>query len=72
MCDLIQMKKLNINTIRTSHYPPTPKFLNMCDEMGFYVMLETDLECHGFVNRTPDSYAYDMVDNPDAWPGTLS
>ena len=69
MYDLKQMKKLNINTIRTSHYPPTPKFLNMCDEMGFYVMLETDLECHGFVNRTPDSYAYDMVDNPDAWPG---
>ena len=41
--DLKQMKKLNINTIRTSHYPPTPKFLNMCDELGFYVMLETDL-----------------------------
>ena len=29
--NLILMKKLNINTVRTSHYPPTPKFLNMCD-----------------------------------------
>jgi len=66
--DLQQMKKLNINTIRTSHYPPTPKFLDLCDEMGFYVMLETDLETHGFVNRTPNAPGYDMVEEPDAWP----
>ena len=56
--DLILMKKLNINTIRTSHYPPTPKFLDMCDEMGFYVMLETDLETHGFCERHT-GYSYD-------------
>lgn len=49
--DLKLMKKLNINCIRTSHYPPTPKFLNMCDELGFYVCLETDIELHGFVTR---------------------
>ena len=67
--DLRLMKKLNINTIRTSHYPPTPKFLDMCDELGFYVMLETDLETHGFVNRTPNTEGYDMVENPDAWIG---
>lgn len=67
--DLTQMKKLNINTIRTSHYPPTPKFLNMCDEMGFYVMLETDIETHGFVNRTPEVERYDMVEHPDEWIG---
>lgn len=48
--DLLKMKELNINTIRTSHYPPTPEFLNMCDEMGFYVIDETDVECHGFCN----------------------
>lgn len=47
--DLELMKSLNINCIRTSHYPPTPKFLDMCDEMGFYVVLETDLETHGFL-----------------------
>lgn len=67
--DLLLMKKLNINTVRTAHYPPTPKFLNMCDELGFYVMLETDLETHGFVNRTPDVTDYDMVEYPDAWIG---
>ncbi len=66
--DLQQMKKLNMNTIRTSHYPPAPEFLNLCDEMGFYVMLETDLESHGFADRIPGKYGYDMVDHPEAWP----
>ena len=51
LVDLRLMKKLNINCIRTSHYPPAPKFLNFCDEMGFYVVLETDIESHGFVHR---------------------
>lgn len=63
--DLVQMKKLNINTIRTSHYPPTPKFLNLCDEMGFYVMLENDSEMHGFVSRYPGGAGYDVIDNPE-------
>ena len=77
--DLTLMKKLNINTIRTSHYPPHPKFLSMCDEMGFYVMLETDLETHGFNGRTPrapnepgkPNMGYDMVETPDEWIGNL-
>lgn len=64
MRDLTLMKQLNINTIRTSHYPPTPKFLNMCDEMGFYVILETDLETHGFISRYPSYGNYDNK-NPD-------
>jgi beta-galactosidase len=45
--DLMQMKRHNINTIRTSHYPNTPEFLNLCDKYGFYVIDETDLETHG-------------------------
>ncbi len=65
--DLVLMKKLNINTIRTSHYPPTPKFLEMCDELGFYVMLETDLECHGGVSRERQYLGYDCIANPDKW-----
>lgn len=39
--DLRRMKELNINCIRTSHYPPMPLMLELCDEMGFYVILET-------------------------------
>nr|WP_183602206.1 glycoside hydrolase family 2 TIM barrel-domain containing protein [Paenibacillus phyllosphaerae] len=45
--DLLIMKQHNINTIRTSHYPNDPRFLELCNEYGFYVMDEADLECHG-------------------------
>ena len=65
--DLLQMKKLNINCIRTSHYPPTPKFLDMCDEMGFYVVLENDIETHGFASRDPNAkFGYDVENK--VWP----
>ncbi len=68
--DLLLMKSLNINCVRTSHYPPTPKFIQMCDELGFYVICETDIETHGFLRRLPDvGYKFDMESN--AWPGTL-
>ncbi len=50
--DLLLMKKLNINCIRTSHYPPHPDFICLCDELGFYVVDEADLETHGFSTRT--------------------
>jgi len=49
--DLVAMKQLNINTIRTSHYPNTPEFLSLCDTYGFYVVDEADLEGHGFASR---------------------
>lgn len=60
--EMRKMKELNINTIRTSHYPPTPEFLNFCDEMGFYVVDETDIETHGFATRH-GPYTYD-INNP--------
>ncbi len=66
--DLERMKQLNINCVRTSHYPPTPKFLEFCNQMGFYVMLETDIEIHGFGNRTAGGTGYDVIDNPE-WIG---
>lgn len=44
--DLYLMKQYNINAVRTSHYPPVPDFLDLCDELGFYVMEEADLECN--------------------------
>jgi len=65
--DLLLMKDLNINCVRTSHYPPTPNFLQMCDEIGFYVVLETDIETHGFVRRLArGSHTFDVEDN--IWP----
>lgn len=69
--DLLLMKKLNINCVRTSHYPPTPKFIGMCDEIGLYVVCETDIETHGFLRRLPNvGYRFDMESN--AWPATMS
>ena len=45
--DLLLMKKLNINAVRTSHYPNSPVFAQMCDRLGIYVMEEADIESHG-------------------------
>lgn len=45
--DLDIMKQNNINSIRTSHYPDDPYFYDMCNEYGFYVMDECDVETHG-------------------------
>ncbi len=45
--DILIMKAHNVNTVRTSHYPNDPRFLELCDEYGIYVVDETDLECHG-------------------------
>ncbi len=45
--DLYLMKQANINAIRTSHYPNDPFFYELCDELGFYVMDECDVESHG-------------------------
>lgn len=46
MKDLTMMKKANVNTVRTSHYPRQPKMYAMMDALGFYVMDEADVECH--------------------------
>lgn len=45
--DLYILKAHNINMIRTSHYPNDPRFLELCDRLGFYVCDEADLEDHG-------------------------
>ncbi len=46
--DVELMKAHNVNAVRTSHYPPHPRFLSLCDEVGLYVIDECDLETHGF------------------------
>ncbi len=48
--DLYIMKAHNVNTVRTSHYPNDPRFLELCDRLGFYVCDEADIETHGFGN----------------------
>ncbi|QIS42494.1 DUF4981 domain-containing protein [Clavibacter capsici] len=46
--DMLLMKQHNVNAIRTSHYPPHPRVLDLADELGFWVIDECDLETHGF------------------------
>ncbi len=45
--DVVLMKELNVNSVRTSHYPPDPFFLTLCDLYGLYVVDEADIETHG-------------------------
>lgn len=59
--DLVLMKQHNVNAIRTSHYPPHPRLLDLADELGFWVVLECDLETHGF-------WDVEWVDNPSDDP----
>ncbi len=49
--ELLLMKRHNINAVRTSHYPPVAGFLDLADELGFYLVLENDLETHGFASE---------------------
>ncbi|AIQ57826.1 glycoside hydrolase family 2 TIM barrel-domain containing protein [Paenibacillus borealis] len=60
--DVLLMKRHNINAVRTSHYPNDPRFYDLCDEYGLYVIDEADLECHGF-HRTDNSNQ--LSDDPD-------
>lgn len=48
--DIILMKQHNINSVRTAHYPNDPRFYELCDIYGLFVMGETDVESHGFAN----------------------
>ncbi len=45
--DIRLMKSLNVNTVRTSHYPPDPFFIIACSVLGIYVCDEADIEAHG-------------------------
>lgn len=45
--DIEMMKKANMNAVRTSHYPNCPRFLELCDEYGLYVIDENNMETHG-------------------------
>lgn len=46
--DVRLMKKMNINGIRTSHYPNNPFFYELCDQYGLYVIAEANIECHAY------------------------
>lgn len=45
--DIREMKKMNVNAVRTSHYPNDPTWYDLCDEYGLYVTAEANVESHG-------------------------
>ena len=61
LADVLLMKRHNLNAVRTSHYPPHPEFLALCDEYGLWVIDECDYETHGFG-------AVEWAGNPSAEP----
>ncbi len=66
--DLTLMKQLNVNAIRTSHYPPDPMLLLLADIMGFYVVDEADIETHGTGSIGPDSiYKPNLISHDTKW-----
>lgn len=65
--DVLLMKRYNVNAVRTSHYPPAPEFLDLCDLHGLWVIDEGDLETHGYVHQQ-------WIGNPaddERWADTL-
>ncbi|MDB4500706.1 DUF4981 domain-containing protein [Akkermansiaceae bacterium] len=59
--DIELMKQLNINTVRTAHYPNDPRFYELCDEYGLYVIAEANIESHGM------GYGPESLAKHDSW-----
>jgi beta-galactosidase len=60
--DIRLMKQFNVNAVRTSHYPNSPAWYDLCDRYGIYVMDEANIECHHYGNNTGN-----RLTNDPAW-----
>lgn len=56
--DLLELKRWNFNAVRTSHYPNDAVFLDLCDELGFYVIGEANIEAHAFISSICNDTRY--------------
>lgn len=66
--DILLCKAYNIDTIRTSHYPPDPLLPELADELGLYLVDENDLETHGiFAHQLPP--AFNSISHDSKWEG---
>jgi beta-galactosidase/beta-glucuronidase len=65
--DITLMKQHNINAVRTSHYSDDPRWLDLCDRYGLYVVDEADQETHGFAVVDPTWNT--TISNDPAWEG---
>lgn len=68
LLDLKILKEHNVNAIRTSHYQPHPYLPLLCDKAGIYLMLEADIENHGFLDTNFEKLKHgditECIDNP--------
>lgn len=68
--DLLMMKAANVNCIRTSHYPNDPRFVELAEALGFYLVNEADIETHGMGWNTDedwDWFRWSMLSTIDEW-----
>lgn len=67
--DVLLMKEFNCNAVRTSHYPPDPIFIELCDEYGLYVIDEADIETHGtqFDLKLRPTLTPNIISNDEKW-----
>ena len=68
--DLMLLKRANVNTIRTSHYPNSPLFIELCEKYGFMLVNEADIETHGMgfeYKDTWDWFRWSKLSTDDEW-----
>lgn len=70
--DIRQMKRHNINALRTCHYPNQTYLYELCDQYGLYVMDETNLETHGTWKYDRDSLEQALPGNHPEWTGAVT
>ena len=64
--DILLMKRLNVNAVRTSHYSNDPRWLELCDRYGLYLIDECDLEAHGVFFAIPYTESeFNLSDDPE-------
>ena len=64
--DIKTMKRLNINAVRTSHYPNDPAFYDLCDKYGLYVLAEANVECHANMKLSSEArFRHAMVERSE-------
>ena len=72
--DLLTMKRNNINAVRTSHYPNHRALYSLCDELGFYLIAENNLEAHGIwdlIVRGEKPLEYALPGNRPEWRAAM-